>query len=63
MSSVIPNELHCDAPEGCYQTLENQAWAKIKAEGWVFLKNGQSFCPSHVPSWYADWKRKKESRS
>jgi hypothetical protein len=33
-------------------------WGQQKAqnEGWFFQKNGDTFCPEHVPAWVGPWR-------
>ena len=50
----------CDQT-GCDEKIKNHKWGQIKAVDWFFQKNGQAWCPAHVPDWYASWgKRKKK---
>jgi hypothetical protein len=42
----------CDYPLGCDEKIKNHKWGHIKAVGWLFQKNGNAFCPKHVPEWY-----------
>lgn len=46
----------------CDHQVKNHAWGMIKADGWLFQKNGDSWCPDHLPDWYAGWSRKKKPR-
>lgn len=49
-------ELISCSDRSCEATIKNHRWGKIKADGWLFLKNGEAFCPLHIPSWYKQWK-------
>jgi hypothetical protein len=52
--------IFCDEPN-CSEKIKNHKWGKTKAEGWFFQKNGQSWCPYHIPIWHKSWgKRKKK---
>lgn len=51
----------CDA-EGCKARVRDHAWGVIKADGWFFQKNGDSWCPDHIPDWYWEWKGVKKPR-
>lgn len=51
------HQIHCAQPD-CEAWIRNHAWDKIK-KGWFFLKNGEAFCPDHIPSWVAAWRAKK----
>ena len=46
---------------GCEQSVKGHAWGKIKAEGWFFQMNGDSWCPEHHPEWVAEWRRNKRA--
>ena len=45
--------------EGCEAKIKNHSWGKIKAAGWFFLKDGQSWCPEHIPPWVGKWRKSK----
>ena len=49
-STVSCSQADCDA------TVKNHRWGKIKAEGWFFQRDGQAWCPTHVPEWVAEWR-------
>lgn len=42
----------------CLRTYKRHKWGVIKAhnEGWFFQKNGDVYCPEHVPEWVAKWR-------
>lgn len=48
----------CDE-RGCNEQIKNHHWGKIKAEGWLFSKDGKAFCPKHLPDWLIEWREKK----
>lgn len=48
------------AEEGCEEQLPNHAWGRIKAEGWFQQKNGDIWCPAHVPEWVEKWRKGKK---
>lgn len=52
--------VECAIPD-CKNQHRDQYWGRVKADGWVHLKNGKSFCHAHIPSWYKPWKSKKEN--
>jgi len=47
----------CSDP-ACGQTHSDGQWGKIKAgaEGWFFQKDGNAWCPAHIPDWVAEWR-------
>lgn len=50
--------LLCSEP-GCENSKPRHAWAyKTKdGEGWFDQRNGDSWCPQHVPDWVDQWRR------
>lgn len=58
MISSDGNTIMCDGPE-CDAVIQNHQWGKTKAEGWVFLQTGATFCPDDVPPWYEEWKERR----
>lgn len=48
--------------EGCDKTVQDNKWAKIRAEGWFFERGGKAYCPDHRPEWYDDWQAEKLMR-
>lgn len=48
----------CSQPD-CTQVVKNHAWAKIKADGWFFQRDGSLWCPEHVPDWVDAWRARK----
>lgn len=46
--------------EECDDTVGNSKWAKIKAAQcrWLFLVNGEAYCPEHEPPWEAKWRKR-----
>jgi hypothetical protein len=47
--------VHCSA-DGCDATVPDHYWGKVKAAGWFFQRNGDAWCPEHVPEWVAEWR-------
>lgn len=47
----------CDHP-GCTNQFVLHYWGSIAAgdKGWFCQKNGDCWCPEHIPSWVAEWK-------
>lgn len=43
--------------EECGMDMKNDAWRKIKAEGWFFKKNGEAYCPDDIPDWVEEWRK------
>lgn len=50
----------CDHPD-CSSSMKTHAWGFIKANdaGWFIQKNGDCWCPEHIPEWVALWRAKK----
>lgn len=44
--------------EICARAVKPHKWAQIKAheEGWFFTKNGEAWCPEHLPAWVGPWR-------
>jgi len=57
-----PHDIGC-SQEGCERWIKNNAWAKIKAEEWLFQKDGTAWCPDHLPGWVAEWRARKKARA
>lgn len=36
---------------------------RAQEQGWFFQKNGDMYCPEHVPEWVAEWRAKKKEKS
>lgn len=53
---------YCSDPK-CSVKIKNHRWGQTKADDWFFQKNGDSWCPQHVPDWVAGWRAQKASRS
>ena len=44
---------------GCKNKHKNNKWANIKAiseKGWTHQKNGDVWCPEHLPEWVEAWR-------
>ncbi len=50
----------CSEP-GCPERVGDHRWGAIKAqsEGWFYQRNGEAYCPQHVPAWVPAWREKK----
>lgn len=59
-----PPEGHlvCAYPGRCTQSIPNNSWAKTKS-GFFERKDGQVFCPDHIPAWVKEWREKKRRSS
>jgi hypothetical protein len=46
------------AHSGCDATFKDHHWGHIEAgnKGWFFQKNGDRWCPRHVPDWVEGWR-------
>jgi len=49
----------CDHPS-CSMFVKAHAWGYIKANdaGWFFQRNGDCWCPDHIPEWVPAWREK-----
>lgn len=50
--------IHC-SQKGCKNKHKNNKWASIRAtseKGWMHQKNGDSWCPEHLPDWVESWR-------
>lgn len=45
----------CDGP-GCDETTPDRLGALSGL--WFFKRNGQCWCPAHIPVWVPDWRRR-----
>ena len=52
-------DIPCSEPE-CPATAKGHRWGKIHAQrsGWFFQLDGRAWCPDHLPSWLAAWRRR-----
>lgn len=50
------------AADGCDSNYPDHKWGATKAheDGWFLQRNGDSWCPKHVPDWVAGWRAKQE---
>ena len=53
-------EKSCASP-GCENTYSDHRWGRQAAQnsGWFFQRNGDSWCPDHVPPWVEQWRQDK----
>lgn len=54
----MASDIHCSV-EGCPNTIPNHYWSKVKSE-WFVQKDGQRFCPDHIPAWVEPWRKKQQ---
>lgn len=47
----------------CPERVKNHKWGRIKAQGWLFTKDGRHFCPRHLPAWYTKWHNKNKENA
>lgn len=47
----------CSGP-GCPETYIPHEWGTKAAQraGWFMQRNGDSWCPAHIPEWVAGWR-------
>lgn len=55
----IANFKFCSFPE-CDSRIKDHAWGHIKASDWFFQKNGDSWCPEHIPEWVEGWRARQK---
>lgn len=48
----------CSEP-GCTATFRDHRWGQTKADDWFHQRNGDSWCPKHIPVWVESWRAKK----
>lgn len=60
MESRTTTEAFCSV-RTCTNSFKKHYWGSIKAQndGWFLQKNGDIWCPEHLPDWYEEWKAKK----
>jgi len=49
------------ASEGCDETRPGHGWRDYtkRGGGWFEQKNGDTWCPKHIPEWVAEWRAKR----
>lgn len=54
----------CCAHRGCKAQHEDNKFAAIRAyeEGWFKTREGDAWCPEHVPDWVPAWRAKQAAR-
>jgi hypothetical protein len=54
----------CSAP-GCEAKFDDHMWGSMKAqrEGWFLQKNGDAWCPDHIPDWVEAWRSRQRRKS
>jgi hypothetical protein len=47
--------------EGCEAHHRTDHWPtkRAQAEGWFIQRNGDHWCPAHVPSWVTEWRARR----
>jgi hypothetical protein len=52
------------AEEGCSEFFASHRWGATLAhgDGWLIQKNGDSWCPDHLPAWVAKWRAKNKRK-
>lgn len=50
--------------EGCDNSFKGHSWAAIRAHdgGWFRQKNGDNWCPEHIPAWVDGWRKKRRAQ-
>jgi len=63
MSHATDHPTTCSGKK-CTASVPGAKWARIKAtkQGWIFLKNGESYCPEHLPEWVEGWRLRRAAR-
>jgi hypothetical protein len=46
--------------KGCKEETDSSRFGRIRATaaGWFFQKNGDCWCPRHVPEWVVEWRER-----
>lgn len=55
MSDHKSEVLNCSEPS-CKAVITRNAWTLIKADDWFFQRNGDCWCPEHIPDWVPEWR-------
>lgn len=48
--------------EGCTAGgFKDHYWGRVRAHdaGWFIQKNGDTWCPEHIPEWVEEWRARK----
>lgn len=55
--------MHCAEP-GCTAAHKSDRWNNSKAQklGWFIQRNGDHWCPDHIPEWVAQWREEKTEK-
>lgn len=50
--------------DGCENSFAPHKWGNMEAQrlGWFLQRNGDAWCPDHIPDWVAEWRKKKEEK-
>lgn len=48
--------------DGCTNTVKDDRWGKIKAGAWFFSRDGDAWCPDHLPNWVTEWRKRNTLR-
>ena len=53
----------CSKPN-CESDYFPDKWGKIEAVnlGWFLQRNGDAWCPKHIPDWVAEWRARKKAK-
>lgn len=51
----------CATPS-CENMFRPHYWGTVKARGWFHQKNGNSYCPTHKPTWVDEWRARKAEK-
>jgi hypothetical protein len=51
---------NCTAAD-CQNEYKKHRWGKMQAvdDGWFIQRNGQAWCPEHIPLWVIQWRIRK----
>lgn len=57
------NETKCKENE-CTNTFHSSRWGNQHAQnrGWFLQRNGDAWCPDHIPEWVAEWRAKQKAK-
>lgn len=55
--------MHCAEP-GCTAEHKSDRWNNSRAQkaGWFMEKNGDCWCPDHVPDWVPAWRENQAAK-
>lgn len=51
------------AEPGCEKSIPDHYWGRVKdGDGWFQQRNGDVWCPDHIPGWVEAWRQRRDAR-